>query len=134
MRLNELSDKRFDSGPDHKTVTLYHGTCRGKALSLDRGGFNPQILTGEKEIVLVSTVEMAKKQALKSKCDAIVKITMVSIGSIMPFKYSPMDNPNSRQDMVDAINAGKDVVVRLVKRHPGNRFEYVNKLRNRLRK
>ena len=134
MRLMELSDKKFNTGPNHKSVTLYYGTCRGRALSLDRGGFNPQRLIGDKHIVLVSTVELAKKQALDSKCDAIVKVSKVSVNSIMPLKYAPMDNSNSRQDMVDAIDAGEDVAVRLVKQHSGAHFEYINKLRKRPRK
>ena len=73
MKLLELSDRMFRQHSNGKNVTMYYGTCRGKALELDANGFNPNSLSTTKELILVSTIDMAKKQAADNKCDAILE-------------------------------------------------------------
>jgi hypothetical protein len=119
MKLDELNSATFHN----KSYTLYYGTCRGPALNLDDNGFDISVFDAKKELILVSTLDMAKKQAENQECDAVLKVAHVSFNSLRPYVYR---DKNSVIDMVKQLDAGEPIKVKLVKNHDG--FTYINKV------
>jgi hypothetical protein len=110
----------------NRSYTLYYGTCRGKALELERNGFNKSVMSREKELILVSTVDMAERQAADNECDAIMRVVNVSFNSIRPYRYTGKD---SVVEMVKLLDGKEPTLIRLVKDH--RNFTYVNKITKR---
>ena len=121
MKLND-----FNGLLHNRSYTLYYGTCRGRALELERNGFTRSVMSTRKELILVSTMEMAERQAADNDCDAIMKVVNVSFNSIRPYSYTGKD---SVIKMVKLLDEGQPVMVRLVKDH--HSFNYVNKITKR---
>jgi hypothetical protein len=118
MKLDELNPLLFH----RKSFELYYGTCRGHALNLDNGGHNISIFDTTKELILVSTLDMAKEQAESKECDAILKVSNVPFNSLRPYVYR---DKTSVADMVKSLSNGEPIKVKLVKNHKG--FTYINK-------
>ena len=116
----------FEGLLHNRVYTLYYGTCRGKALGLDSTGFIKTVMSREKELILVSTIDMAEKQAADSGCDAIMKVSNVPFNSIRPYSYTGKD---SVIKMVKLLDEGQPVIVNLVKDH--RNFTYINKFTKR---
>lgn len=127
MKLVELSDREFRQHHTRQTVTMYYGTCRGRALALESGGFDPNTLSKIKELILVSTIDMAKKQAENSGCDSILELHNVSAAALHPMQYSPMENEESLDNMIQSIIRGDAVSAKLIAPH--RQFKFLNKFR-----
>lgn len=105
---------------------MYIGCCDGKAEGLEKQGWYPSLT--EKYILLVTTIEQAKAMAQANNgCTAIVAIKKIPLQSVNLPICTHTDSCDPK-DILERLQSGEKLTVRLNKGLASGHFTYVNRL------